>query len=217
MQIFIIASLPAEKRQFKNGCSRRISILRKVKIMAELWELFIMFFNIGAFTFGGGFAMLPIIQREVVEKKKWSTNEEIIDCFAIGQCTPGVIAVNTATFIGYKRKGIIGGIVATAGVILPSLIIITIITTFFKQFQHYKIVQYAFGGIRVGVIALIANTVFKMLKQVAKNWVCIAIFTIAFIFIAFTDFSPIIVIVASILLGIFRERDNIATGGSDIE
>ncbi|HZK37988.1 MAG TPA: chromate transporter [Clostridia bacterium] len=185
--------------------------------MAELWELFIMFFNIGAFTFGGGFAMLPIIQREVVEKKKWATDEEIIDCFAIGQCTPGVIAVNTATFIGYKRKGIIGGIVATVGVVLPSLIVITIITTFFKQFQHYRIVQYAFGGIRVGVIALIANTVFKMLKQVAKNWVCIAIFIVAFIFIAFTDFSPIIIIVASILLGIFRGRVNVEPGGSDIE
>ena len=176
-----------------------------------------MFFNIGAFTFGGGYAMLPIIQKEVVEIKGWATDEEIIDCFAIGQCTPGVIAVNTATFIGYKKKGILGGLVATIGVILPSLVIITVITTFFKQFQHYKIVQYAFGGIRVGVIALIANTVFKMLKRVAKNWVCIAIFTAAFIFIAFTDFTPIIVIVASILLGIFRGWDNIEVGGSDIE
>jgi chromate transporter len=102
--------------------------------------------------------MLPIIQKEIVEKKKWSTNEEIIDCFAIGQCTPGVIAVNTATFIGYKKKGVTGGIVSTIGVVLPSLITITIITMFFKQFQHYKVVQYAFGGIRVGVIALISNT-----------------------------------------------------------
>lgn len=185
--------------------------------MSELWELFTMFFRVGAFTFGGGYAMLPIIQKEVVEKKEWSTNEEIIDCFAIGQCTPGVIAVNTATFIGYKKKGVIGGLVATIGVVLPSLIIITIITVFFKQFQHYKIVQYAFGGIRVGVIALIANTVFKMFKQVVINWVCIAIFIAAFIFTAFTDFSPIIMIVASALVGILRRWDNIKVEGGSVE
>ena len=185
--------------------------------MAELWELFTMFFNIGAFTFGGGFAMLPIIQKEVVEKKRWATDEEIIDCFAIGQCTPGVIAVNTATFIGYKRKGIIGGIVATTGVVLPSLIVITIITTFFKHFQHYKIIQYALGGIRVGVIALIANAVSKMFKQVVKSWICMVIFIVAFIFIAFTSLSPIIIIVASALLGILKGEKDIKVEGSDIE
>ncbi len=175
-----------------------------------------MFFRIGAFTFGGGFAMLPIIQKEVVEKKEWATNEEIIDCFAIGQCTPGVIAVNTATFIGYKRKGIIGGIVATAGIILPSLVIITIITTFFKQFQHHKIVQHAFGGIRVGVVVLITNAVFKMFRQVVENRMDIIIFIATFIFIAFTNFSPIIVIVASALLGILRGWDRIRIKGNDI-
>lgn len=175
-----------------------------------------MFFRIGAFTFGGGFAMLPIIQEEVVEKKEWATDEEIIDCFAIGQCTPGVIAVNTATFVGYKRKGIIGGIVSTIGVVSPSLVIITVITTFFKHFQDYKIVQHAFGGIRVGVVVLIANAVFKMFKQVVKNWLGIIIFIVAFIFIAFTDSSPIIVIVASALLGIFRGRNRISIKGNDI-
>ena len=180
--------------------------------MTELWELFTMFFRIGAFTFGGGFAMLPIIQKEVVEVKEWSTDEEVIDYFAIGQCTPGVIAVNTATFIGYKRKGVIGGIVATAGIVLPSLIIITIITMFFRQFQHNKIVQYAFGGIRVGVVALIADTVVRMFKQVVKNWVCIVIFTTAFIFVAFTNFSPIIVIMAAALLGILGGRGSIESG-----
>lgn len=184
--------------------------------MKELWELFIMFLNIGAFTFGGGYAMLPIIQKEVVEIRRWATDEEIIDCFAIGQCTPGVIAVNTATFIGYKRKGIAGGIVATAGVILPSLIIITIITTFFKHFQHNKIVQYALGGIRVGVIALIISTVYSMFKQTVRNWAGIIIFIVAFIVIAFTNLSPIIVIVISALLGILRERDSIKVKGGDV-
>ena len=100
---------------------------------------------------------------------------------------------------------------------LPSLIVITVITTFFKQFQHHKVVQYAFGGIRVGVVALIANTVFKMLRQVAKNWVDIAIFTIAFIFIAFTKFSPIIVIVASAFLGISRGRSSVEIKGRKAE
>lgn len=184
--------------------------------MKELWELFIMFLNIGAFTFGGGFAMLPIIQKEVVETRRWATDEEIIDCFAIGQCTPGVIAVNTATFIGYKRKGIAGGIVATAGVILPSLVIITIIATFFQQFQNYKIVQYAFGGIRVGVIALITMTIYTMFKQTVKNLLGIVIFVFAFIIIAFTNLSPIIVIVISALLGIVRGRDSIKVKRGDV-
>ncbi|MBU5676449.1 chromate transporter [Alkaliphilus sp. MSJ-5] len=175
--------------------------------MKDLWELFTMFFRIGAFTFGGGYAMLPIIQNEVVEKRKWATDDEIIDYYAIGQCTPGVIAVNTATFIGYKKKGIIGGITATLGVVLPSLILITIIATFFKHFQDYKVVQYAFGGIRVGVVALIANTVIKMLKQTAKDRIGIAIFISAFLIIAFIDISPIVVIVMAALIGIFKGKN----------
>ncbi|QUH19215.1 chromate transporter [Alkaliphilus sp. B6464] len=175
--------------------------------MKDLWELFTMFFRIGAFTFGGGYAMLPIIQNEVVEKRKWATDDEIIDYYAIGQCTPGVIAVNTATFIGYKKKGVIGGIAATLGVVLPSLMIITIIATFFKHFQDYKVVQYAFGGIRVGVVALIANTVIKMLKQTVKDRIGIAIFISAFLIIAFIDISPIVVIVMAALVGILKGKN----------
>lgn len=185
--------------------------------MSELWELFTMFFRIGAFTFGGGYAMLPIIQKEVVEKKQWATDEEIIDYFAIGQCTPGVIAVNAATFIGYKRKGSLGGIIATLGVVLPSLVTITIIATFFTQFQNYKIVQHAFGGIRVGVVALITNTVVRMFRQSVKNWMGIGLFVFAFIFIAFTDASPILVVVVSALAGIFRGWDTIKAKGDDTE
>ena len=185
--------------------------------MAELWELFTMFFFIGTFTFGGGYAMLPIIQKEVVEKKEWVTDEEIIDYYAIGQCTPGVIAVNTATFIGYKRKGIIGGIIATIGVVSPPLITITIIATFFQHFQHYKIVQYAFGGMRIGVVALIVNIVLGMFKQTVKDKIGLAIFISAFIFMAFTTFSPIIVVIVSALLGILRARYSIKTGGGDVK
>lgn len=116
--------------------------------MKELWELFIVFAKIGGFTFGGGYAMLPILQREVVENRNWATSEELMDYYAIGQCTPGIIAVNTSTFIGYKRKGIIGGIVATIGCVFPSLVIIMIIAAFINSFTHIVWVQHALAGIR---------------------------------------------------------------------
>ncbi len=174
--------------------------------MTELWELFTMFFRIGALTFGGGYAMIPIIQREVVEKKKWFSDEEIIDCFAISQFTPGAITVNTATFVGYKRKGVMGGIVATAGAVLPSLTMITIITTFFMNFQDYEIVQHALEGIRIGVVALIINTALRMFIRIIENRMDLILFIVAFIFIAFTDFSPIIVISVSALSGILKDR-----------
>lgn len=174
--------------------------------MKELWELFIMFCRIGGFTFGGGYAMLPIIQKEVVEKRNWATADEILDYYAIGQCTPGIIAVNTATFIGYKRKGIIGGIVSTMGMVFPSIIIITTIARFFQHFQDYKMVQHAFGGIRVVVVALIVNTIIKMYKQTVKDWIGIAIFILSFSVIAFLKTSPIIVIFLSAITGILIKR-----------
>lgn len=170
--------------------------------MNELWELFIVFCRIGGFTFGGGYAMLPIIQKEIVEERKWATDEEIIDYYAIGQCTPGIIAVNTATFIGYKRKGIIGGIVATLGVVFPSLVIITFIAAFFKQFQDNQIVKYAFGGVRVAVVVLVFNAVVKMWSSSVKDWIGTIIFSVSFILIAFVNISPIIVILISTLIGV---------------
>lgn len=174
------------------------------KLLKELFELFMIFFRIGGFTFGGGYAMLPAIQREIVEERKWATNEEIIDYYAIGQCTPGIIAVNTATFIGYRRKGIIGGIVATLGMVTPSLIIITTIAAFFKQFQEIQVVQHAFGGIRVVVAALIANTVIKMASQSIKDWMGILLFVFALFIVAVFNTSPFIVIITASLVGILR-------------
>lgn len=170
--------------------------------MRELWELFIVFARIGGFTFGGGYAMLPIIQEEVVEKRGWATEEEVIDYYAIGQCTPGIIAVNTATFIGYKLKGIIGAIFATLGMVFPSVVIITLIAAFFRQFQDYAIVQHAFGGIRIAVVALILNAIVKMWNNSVKDIVGIVIFIAAFIVVAFMELSPIVVIVASATAGI---------------
>ena len=131
--------------------------------MKELWELFWAFAKMGVMTFGGGMAMLPILQREVVEHKHWATEEELTDYFAIGQCTPGIIAVNTATFIGQKFAGNLGGIVATLGVVFPSLVIITILAAFINNFAHIAWVQNAFAGIQVCVCVLIFNAVRKLL------------------------------------------------------
>ena len=156
-----------------------------MKILKELFDLFWTFAKMGAITFGGGYAMLPIIQKEIVEKKKWATETEVIDYYAVGQCTPGVIAVNTATFIGYKLKGIIGGIVATLGVVFPSLVIIMIIAAFLKNFAQFSIVQHAVGGIRVAVVALIISSVIKLWKSSVKNYIGILLAFSAFFLVGY--------------------------------
>ena len=169
--------------------------------MKELFDLFWTFCKIGALTFGGGYAMLPLIQREIVENKKWSTEKEILDYYAVGQCTPGVIAVNTSTFIGYKLRGIIGGIVATLGVIFPSIVIILIIATFLQNFADLAIVQSAFAGIRVAVVALIITTVVKLIKSSIKDYLGVIIAIIAFVISAFIGLSPVYVVIAAALTG----------------
>ena len=121
--------------------------------MSEYLQLFWTFAQVGVCTFGGGYAMLPILQREVVDKRGWVTAEELADYFAIGQCTPGVIAVNTATFVGAKRKGNLGGVVATLGVVFPSVVIIVLIAAFLKSFAHIPAVGHAFAGVRAAVVA----------------------------------------------------------------
>lgn len=141
-------------------------------------DLFLTFAKVGVCTFGGGYAMLPILQREVVEKKGWATDEELTDYFAVGQCTPGIIAVNTATFIGYKYKGVWGGILATLGVVFPSLIIITAIAAFLANFAEYAVVRHALAGINAAVVALIASSVLKLGKTTLKNAVSVGIFVV---------------------------------------
>ena len=128
-------------------------------------DLFLTFAKIGVCTFGGGYAMLPILQREIVEKRDWCSDGELSDYFAIGQCTPGVIAVNTATFLGHKRGGNLGGVVATLGVVFPSVIIITILAAFLQNFAGIPAVQHAFAGVRACVVALIASSVLKLRKS----------------------------------------------------
>ena len=170
--------------------------------MKTLIDLFFTFCRIGGLTFGGGYAMLPIIQKEIVEEKKWATEEEVLDYYAVGQCTPGIIAVNTATFIGYKVHGIIGEIVATLGVVFPSLIIITIIAALLKNFANYSIVQHAFSGIRVVVIALIVSAILKLAKTSIKNSTTLIIAIIAFILVAFVNLSPIYIVIAAACIGL---------------
>ena len=137
--------------------------------MNILADLFLTFAKIGVCTFGGGYAMLPILQREVVEKKGWATDEELTDYYAIGQCTPGIIAVNTATFVGQSRAGIPGGICATLGVVFPSLVIITVIAAFLSNFADIPVVQHALAGVNAAVVALIASSVLKLGKSTLKN------------------------------------------------
>ena len=170
--------------------------------MKELLLLFAVFAKIGGLTFGGGYAMLPILQREVVDKRQWATQEELMDYFAIGQCTPGIIAVNTATFIGYKRKGVLGAIFATLGVVAPSVVIITVIAAFIRNFQHIEAVQWAFEGIRAAVVALILSAVIKLGKKSLVDVATVVIFLVVAVLSAVTDLSPAMFVVAAGLCGL---------------
>lgn len=168
-------------------------------------ELFYVFFCIGAFTFGGGYAMLPMFQKELVEKHGWVTEEDLIDYYAIAQCTPGVIAVNTATIVGYREKGFLGGVVATFGVVLPSFIIITVIAALLNNFADYAVVKYAFVGIRACVCALILNAVVKLAKKAIVDKITLAIAIVVFLLMCFLDLSPIILVVAAALVGLLLQ------------
>ena len=141
-------------------------------------DLFLTFAKVGVCTFGGGYAMLPILQREVVEKKGWATDEELTDYFAIGQCTPGVIAVNTGTFIGQKLKGVPGGILATLGVVFPSVVIITVLAAFIQNFAHLPVVIHAFAGVRSCICALILSSIIKLGKSSLKDLPAVVIYAV---------------------------------------
>ena len=138
--------------------------------MNLLVDLFLTFARIGVCTFGGGYAMLPILQRELVENKKWATEGELADYYAVGQCTPGIIAVNTATFVGRSQAGVAGGIFATLGLVFPSIAIIMVIAAFLQNFMHLEFVVHAFNGIRAGVVALILSSVIKLFKNSIIDW-----------------------------------------------
>ena len=181
--------------------------------MNELLKLFMAFARIGAFTFGGGYAMLPMLQKEVVEKNHWATEDEIMDYFAIGQCTPGIIAVNTATFVGYKTKGIPGAIAATLGMITPSIIIITVIAAFLKNFADLPIVKHAFNGIRACVCVLILNAVTKLAQKSIVDKACLGICIVVLLLSLFSPLSPALIIILAGAAGVLFKRTGIAGGG----
>ena len=170
--------------------------------MNEYLELFLTFAKMGVMTFGGGMAMLPILQREVVEDRHWVTEEELMDYYAIGQCTPGIIAVNTATFVGQKRKGALGGIVATLGMVFPSLVIISILAGLITNFSSVTWVQDAFAGIQVCVCVLIFNAVVKLLKKSVIDKRTSVIFLLVMIGSTLLNLSPVWFVLLAALAGI---------------
>ncbi|MDD7740542.1 MAG: chromate transporter [Fusicatenibacter sp.] len=170
--------------------------------MHEYLELFFTFAKIGAVTFGGGYAMLPILQREIVDSKHWVTEAEIMDYYAIGQCTPGIIAINVSTFVGKKQKGVLGGIAATLGMVFPSLIIITLIASLIHNFSDIAWVQNAFAGIRVCVCVLILNAVIKLWKSAVIDKITFLIFAAVFIGSVFLNLSPVLYVLLAGAAGI---------------
>lgn len=174
-------------------------------------DLFLTFARIGACTFGGGYAMLPVLQLEVVEKRGWTTEDELMDYYAIGQCTPGVIAVNTATFIGYRKCGISGAVCATAGMITPSLLIIMAIAASLQHFADLPVVQNAFSGIRIAVCALVTQSVWKLARKSVVDLPTAAILLVTFSAIAFFGVSPVAMVLvagaAGILIGLLWRRN----------
>lgn len=170
--------------------------------MKELWKIFLTFFKIGAFTFGGGYAMIPLIQHETVNNHKWVTDEDILDIVAIAESTPGPIAINAATFIGYRVKGIPGAMAATLGVVLPSFVIILAISFVLRRFKELRAVQYAFNGIRVGVLVLMLKALFKMFKTNKKGLLSYAVIGLSFVLTAFLKVNTFLVIALCAVLGI---------------
>ena len=172
------------------------------KTKTKLSQLFFTFLRMGAVLFGGGYAMLPLLERECVEKQGWITNEEMLDFFAISQCLPGIIATNTATFIGTKERGVIGATVSLLGVITAPICVILVIAALLANFAHIPQVQQAFGGIRIAVCVLILNAVIKLVKGNVKNWLGIILCVAAFALIAFFSISPVFVVLGAALVGV---------------
>ena len=174
--------------------------------MKTLLQLFAAFARVGVMTFGGGYAMIPILEREIVDRHGWATSEELMDYYAVGQCTPGVIAVNTATFVGYSVAGVPGGIMATLGVVFPSMVIITVIAGILTNFADLPSVKSAFAAIRVCVCVLIFNAVMKLWKKAVPDKATLVLFLLVFLLSVFLDLSPIVFVVLCAVAGIVLTR-----------
>ena len=174
--------------------------------MKELWTIYLTFLKIGALMFGGGYSMLPLLNRELVDRRGWTTEEEMLDYFAIAQCTPGIIAINTATFVGHKRRGFLGGLVATLGVITAPILVVLAIVALLMRFWHLPLVQDAFAGIRVAVAALIAAAILRLIRAGVKNWFGLALCIAAFVCVAVFDLSPVWVVLGAAVAGLAAGR-----------
>ena len=170
--------------------------------MKILIDLFVTFAKMGAITFGGGYAMLPILQREIVEGKHWATDEELADYYAIGQCTPGIIAVNVATFIGRKYAGITGGIVATLGLVFPSVVIISLLAGVIQAFSSLEWVKHAFAGIRVCVCVLIFNAVIKLFTKAVIDKKTLCVYVLVLAGAVGLNVSPVVFVVVAGIAGV---------------
>ena len=167
-----------------------------------LWQLFVTFLKIGGFTFGGGYAMIPLIQKEAVENKKWVTDDDILEIIAIAESTPGPIAINSATFVGYRAAGVLGAMCATLGVVLPSFVVILAISYVLREFQQIQAVQYAFNGIRAGVLALLFKALWNMYKKSPKGWAAYVVMAGAFLVTAFFKVNVIFVVIGCAIFGL---------------
>lgn len=172
--------------------------------MSEYWKIFVSFFKIGLFTFGGGYAMMPLFRQELIEKHKYITENELIDYYSIGQCTPGVIAVNVATFTGYKIKGVLGAVIATLAIVLPSLMIIMALAGILQLLSDNQVVAHAFAGIRIGVIALILNEVIHLFKKAVTSRLQMGIFAAILVVLLFGGVSAIMAVIMAASVGVVR-------------
>ncbi len=183
--------------------------MKRTSMLKNLFLLFITFAKIGSLTFGGGLTMLPLLTKEIVVKKKWATEEELLDYYAVGQCTPGIIAVNTATFIGYYRAGVLGGIFATVGMVFPSIVIIIIVASVLQQFMEYQIVASALMGIRAVVCALLAHTVITLARKSLVDMVTVILFVVGLVLCFIFDVTPILIVliggISGVIIGKIKE------------
>lgn len=170
--------------------------------MKELWKLFCLFFKIGLFTFGGGYAMLPLLKAEIVDKRRFVTEQELLDLYSIGQCTPGVIAVNVATYIGYIRRGVIGAIVTTIGIVAPSVCIILLVASVLRESMDNRYVAYAFAGIRICIVALIVDVVYNLARKNVKNYTDGIIFAGALALCAACHLSAVVIVLIAGSMGL---------------
>lgn len=176
--------------------------MSKNRDKTTLWQLYFSFFKIGGLTFGGGLAMLPMLQREVIDKYRWVTEEQLLDIYAIGQCTPGIIAINTASMIGYRKRGVWGSIISTLGMVTPSLVLITLLASVLTHFEESILLQQAFGGIRVAVCALITQSVITLYKRSIVDFPTLILCLVTVAGTIFLQLSPILFVIVGILFGL---------------